>query len=340
MPLGAGDRYIVQRLLGDGTFGRVLLCRDKVAGVDVAIKVIKDDPEFRRHAECEAEVLREIGELKSPCRQLCVQLHDTFLHCRRHRCLVFEPLGGNLRSFLKANKNLGLCIEDVRSMSKQLLDCIAFLHEASLIHTDLKSRNVLLRRSDYTLHPHPRVAGEQVMRPTSTEIVVVDFGSAVYTDDHSSGVVCTRQYRPPEVVLGLDWTEKVDVWSIACIVAMLYTGRRPFSVHEDMEHLAMIEQFIGAKLPTALCKQALAEGRLPEGVHFNPDATIAWPGSIGTEEAVARVHEVLPLRKVVEKRDKAFLRLLQSLFVIDPDKRISAREALKHQFFHVESGGP
>ncbi|CAE7364392.1 madd-3, partial [Symbiodinium sp. CCMP2456] len=44
---------------------------------------------------------------------------------------------------------------------------------------------------------------------------------------------CTRQFRSPEVALGLQWDEKLDIWSAGCIIAMLYTGVRPFSVLMD-----------------------------------------------------------------------------------------------------------
>mmetsp|Transcript_18672 Transcript_18672/g.41662 ORF Transcript_18672/g.41662 Transcript_18672/m.41662 type:complete len:376 (+) Transcript_18672:43-1170(+) len=331
MRLGPGDRYVVQRLLGDGTFGRVLLCSDEVAGEEVAIKVIKDDKHMRGQAKAEAEVLRELSNRARQSRRWLVQLHETFIHCQRHMCLVLEALGGNLSSFLKANKNLGLYLEDVKAIFKQLLECVAFLHAVSVIHTDLKTKNVLLRRADVITLPHPRVVDAQAFRLVSPEIVVIDFGSAVFEEESHVGIVCTRQFRPPEVVLGMLWDKQVDLWSAGCIAASLYQGQRPFNVHEDMEHLAMMEQFVGARLPLQMCTMLMQSG-LPEGAAVNAEGALDWLGPAASE-AKARVQQLVPLRKMVEARHKVFSRMLEHLFALDPQRRMCAGSALKEPFF-------
>jgi serine/threonine protein kinase len=53
---------------------------------------------------------------------------------------------------------------------------------------------------------------------------VIDFGGATYTDDNKSSTVNTRQYRAPEVILGVGWHTPSDLWSIGCIIAELYQG--------------------------------------------------------------------------------------------------------------------
>ncbi len=55
-------------------------------------------------------------------------------------------------------------------------------------------------------------------------LAVIDFGGATYDDRHKTRVVCTRQYRPPEVVLGAGWSFPADVWSLGCIVAEIASG--------------------------------------------------------------------------------------------------------------------
>merc|ERR1711865_27221 len=76
----------------------------------------------------------------------------------------------------------------------------------------------------------------------------------------------TRQYRAPEVVLGLPWDEKSDVWSLGCILITLYTGVRPFPIHEDVEHLVLMERLLASELPRAMLKTASSSGSLPEDV--------------------------------------------------------------------------
>lgn len=58
----------------------------------------------------------------------------------------------------------------------------------------------------------------------STDIKVIDFGSATFDDQYHSTIVSTRHYRAPEVILGLGWTYPCDIWSVGCILVELATG--------------------------------------------------------------------------------------------------------------------
>ena len=49
-------------------------------------------------------------------------------------------------------------------------------------------------------------------------------GSSCFTSDHLSSYVQSRSYRAPEVILGLPYGQKVDVWSLGCILAELLSG--------------------------------------------------------------------------------------------------------------------
>lgn len=53
---------------------------------------------------------------------------------------------------------------------------------------------------------------------------VIDFGGATYEHDSHASVVNTRQYRAPEVILGLRWLYPSDLWSVGCIIAELFLG--------------------------------------------------------------------------------------------------------------------
>ena len=81
--------------------------------------------------------------------------------------------------------------------------------------------------------------------PRSSDVRVIDFGSATFDDAHHSAVVSTRHYRAPEVILGLGWTYPADIWSAGCILVELATGDALFQTHENLEHLAMMESVLG-----------------------------------------------------------------------------------------------
>ena len=55
-------------------------------------------------------------------------------------------------------------------------------------------------------------------------LVVIDFGGAVYDNENRHGTINTRQYRAPEVLLGLEWDEESDIWGVGCIAMELFTG--------------------------------------------------------------------------------------------------------------------
>jgi len=344
MTLGPSGRYVVEKLLGDGTFGRVLGCTDMQTKENVAVKVVKGVRRYCEHAEAEAEVLSEILRLDPGRQSLCVELRDHFLHPRQHYCIVFEPLDISIRDFLKATGNMGLYLADVRQLALQLLQSLSFLHRIGVTHTDLKCRNVMLRDGSFDVAPHPRVADKETRRPRSCRLAVIDFGGAVFPDERHGGRVGTRQFRAPEVVLGLSWDHTSDLWSAGCIIAMLYLGQRPFSVHEDAEHLAMMELLLGKEIPKWMAlasKEHITHSREEtHGSHaeeprrfFDADGRLRWPQAAPDEDAVQRVAELQPLEKQVLQHHRALLDIILGLLEIDPQRRLLAADALRNSFF-------
>ena len=59
---------------------------------------------------------------------------------------------------------------------------------------------------------------------------MIDLGSSCYVTDQLSSYVQSRSYRAPEVILGLPYDQKVDIWSLGCILAELLTGNVLFQV--------------------------------------------------------------------------------------------------------------
>lgn len=98
--------------------------------------------------------------------------------------------------------------------------------------------------------------GENYKVPRKDSIKIIDLGGATYEKERHTDIINTRQYRAPEVILRKyiflfstecqNWTEKSDVWSIACILSELYYGELFFPTHNDYEHLCLIEKASGA----------------------------------------------------------------------------------------------
>lgn len=93
-----------------------------------------------------------------------------------------------------------------------------------------------------------------------TEIRLIDFGSATFEDEYHSAVVSTRHYRAPEIILGLGWSFPCDIWSIGCILVEFFTGDALFQTHDNLEHLAMMQQVVGTKVDPKLIRQVHTRG--------------------------------------------------------------------------------
>lgn len=318
-------RYYVRRLLGEGTFGRVLSCVDLVRKEGVAVKVVKGVRRYCEFAEAEAEVLKEISRCDPGQQSHCVRLLDSFLHPTHHFCLVFERLGVTMHEFMLKGCPQGLLVADVRAFSRQLLQCLTFLHGLKLSHTDIKCRNVMLRDARYEVVELPRAKGVETRRPLCNELVVIDFGGALFAAERGDGKVGTRHYRAPEIVLGLPWDEKADVWSVGCLVALGYLGERPMCADEDFEQLALMERLLGSELPRPMAREALGRGGV-DGVSLSRAGRLEWP-RLAPEAAAARVAAAQPLRERVRPQHRELLTLLEGTLHVDPARRLTAEAA-------------
>jgi serine/threonine-protein kinase SRPK3 len=65
-------------------------------------------------------------------------------------------------------------------------------------------------------------AGDQDVNAYENIVVkIADLGNACWMKDECNHLIQTREYRSPEVILGANWTEKADLWSLACMVSAI-----------------------------------------------------------------------------------------------------------------------
>ncbi len=224
-----GYRYVSEG--GKGTFGLVLLCEELRTRRMVAVKVVRKIRKYTESARMEASVLEDLALADPQGASQCVEYLSSF-EWRGHFCMVFEPLGKSLYDLVKANKFQPLSLSFIQSCAEQLVAAVVFLHRMRLIHTDLKLENILLSTSEpfewREKTTRRRTAGEVVVVPRDYSIKLIDFGGATYDYCRKAGLICTRQYRAPEVILGMEWSLPSDVWSLGCILAELYNGQLLF----------------------------------------------------------------------------------------------------------------
>ena len=145
--------------------------------------------------------------------------------------MVFQPLGLSLFELIKKNNYQGFPMKLVQAFLRQVFKSVGFLHRLGYTHTDLKPENILLEREG--LEEDNSREGSYWL-PVSSRVRVIDFGGATLFNESHSAVICTRQYRPPEVIMQCcEWNELADVWSLGCIAAELANGELLFPTHDD-----------------------------------------------------------------------------------------------------------
>ncbi|KAG8896229.1 dual specificity protein kinase kns1 [Tulasnella sp. 403] len=342
--IGNPPRYRIIRLLGQGTFGKVVEAYDSVNRRRVAVKIIRAIPKYRDASKIEIRVLRTLKQSDPENVNKCIHLVEWFDH-RNHICIVTELLGLCIYDFLKENDFQPFPRRHIQDFAKQLLQSVAFLHDLDLIHTDLKPENILLVDNSYRTVTIPPPHGSR-SRTTknkrvllNTDVRLIDFGSATFESEYHPTVVSTRHYRAPEIILGLGWSFPCDAFSIGCILVEFYTGVALFQTHDNLEHLAMMEAVMG-KMPMPLAQRAARTK--PE--FFKPSPTLPgtqvldYPRPKSSRQSKRDVKQTKSLEDIIKQSDvmnTRFLDLVTRLLAWEPRERITVRDALSHPYFDV-----
>lgn len=290
----SGNKYTKTIKLGEGTYGVVYKAKDQKGNEIYALKKI------RLQAEEEgipSTAIREISLLKELNHKNIVKLFDV-LHTPKKLTLVFEFVEQDLKKVIDATNGQGLDIKLVKSYLYQLLKGIEYIHKHKVLHRDLKPQNLLISKDNI--------------------LKIADFGLArgygIPVKNYTHEVV-TLWYRAPDVLLGSKvYGTTVDIWSIGCIFAEMVTGKPLFMGKSEPDQVKKIFKIRGT--PSDIYAPGLRD--LPEwGV--NENVIDNCPGE--------------DIKKYVPSLDSEGLDLLLKFIQIDPEKRISADEALKHPFF-------
>ncbi|RMZ74972.1 hypothetical protein DV737_g5555, partial [Chaetothyriales sp. CBS 132003] len=215
-------KIIRGQLIGKGTYGRVYLGMNATTGEFLAVKQVEisqkvSGQDRERVKEMVKALDLEIDTMKDLEHPNIVQ----YLGCERKEFSISIYLeyisGGSIGSCLRKHGKFEESV--VRSLTRQTLEGLAYLHDQGILHRDLKADNILL--------------------DLDGSCKISDFGISkrsrdIYANDVTNSMQGSVFWMAPEVVRsqGQGYSAKIDIWSLGCVVLEMFAGKRPWSREE------------------------------------------------------------------------------------------------------------
>ena len=157
--------------------------------------------------------------------------------------MILELLDQDLNQLLRMNNRRGISLSSIRYITKQMLEGVELIHKCKILHADLKPENILLNvrkeKEDNNENINPNnnnnISSNSGVHQNNTNntnktfrneitIKIADFGNSILQGTKYFTYVQSTYYRAPEVILGMKYDEKIDIWSLGCILVELYLG--------------------------------------------------------------------------------------------------------------------
>ena len=307
--------YQIINEIGEGAYGIVYKAKyigekeyKNLYGIPdvVALKQIKTEKEKEGFP---ITALREIIILKELEHKNIVKLLEVIISepkkdkrieegkINRDVYLVFEFMKHDLFGII--SNNIVYNLSQIKYIFHELVLGLKYLHENNILHRDLKPLNILLNAKN--------------------EIKIGDFGLArIFSNSPNVKKIYTNQvvtvcYRAPELLLGeTNYSTKIDIWSLGCILLELLTRKTTFSYNEEKLVFLSICELCGTP----------NEKNWPHVTELKN-----YDSLIPKEEKTSKINKT-----TFPNYDDVTLDIIKKMLTLNPEERITLDEILKHPF--------
>jgi len=223
-------------------------------------------------------------------------------------------------------RDVGLNLRAIRAYGQQMFLGLSLLRKCSILHADLKPDNLLVNEQRNVLK-------------------ICDLGSASPASENEiTPYLVSRFYRAPEIILGLPYDYAIDVWSIGCTLYELYTGKILFTGRNNNQMLRSIMECRGKFPPKLLRRGSLTHLHFDDLLNFLSTEEDKITGRVVTRMLDFKKPTRDLKARLIGKGSKgladsetkdltSFVDLLDRCLNLNPEKRCTTAEALRHPFF-------
>uniref|UniRef100_A0A452ISW3 non-specific serine/threonine protein kinase n=3 Tax=Gopherus TaxID=38771 RepID=A0A452ISW3_9SAUR len=224
------------KLLGKGTFGKVILVREKATGRYYAMKILRKEVIIAKdevaHTVTESRVLQNSRHPFLTALKYAFQTNDRL-------CFVMEYANGG-ELFFHLSRERVFTEDRARFYGAEIVSALEYLHSRDVVYRDIKLENLMLDKDGH--------------------IKITDFGLCKegITDGATMKTFCgTPEYLAPEVLEDNDYGRAVDWWGLGVVMYEMMCGRLPFynQDHERLFELILMEEI---RFPRTLSPEAKA----------------------------------------------------------------------------------